>query len=176
MRWVAESYRPFAIAKDPGFLRLMLSGRPTYYIPSPTTISRDLKLIFAIVRKRLSRMLQVSDPFGARRAQRTHHAGCNQDYAGRLHFATDSWTSPNHRPFVAFTVHLELNGAALKILLDIVELSKVRLFAWVLEMRSDCQLVVTFWSEPRRDVRGHVVRLGLRGKGQSIVSRPLEVG
>ncbi|RPD53316.1 hypothetical protein L226DRAFT_473346 [Lentinus tigrinus ALCF2SS1-7] len=103
VRWVAESYRPFAIVKDPGFLRLMLTGRPLYYIPSPTTISHDLKAMFAIIRVRLSDMLK--------------------EYAGWLHFATDGWTSPNHRPFITFTVHLELDGAPLTIL-DIVELAK----------------------------------------------------
>ncbi|RDX45200.1 hypothetical protein OH76DRAFT_1304481, partial [Lentinus brumalis] len=98
------SFRPFAVATDPGFLRLMKIGRPTMYIPSPTTISRDVKLVLAVGRGRLSKMLQK--------------------YPGRLHFATDAWTSPNHRPFVAFTVHLELDGSALKILLDVVELAK----------------------------------------------------
>ncbi|RDX39995.1 hypothetical protein OH76DRAFT_1366894, partial [Lentinus brumalis] len=99
-------YRPFAIATDPGLLRLMKTGRPNIFIPSPRMISRDLKLIFAVRRGRVSKMLVA--------------------YPGRLHFATDAWTSPNHWPFVAFTVHLELKGMAFSMLLDLVELSKVR--------------------------------------------------
>jgi hypothetical protein len=43
----------------------------------------------------------------------------------RLHFATDSWTSPNHRAFIAWTVHLEYEGEMLAFLLDIVELPEV---------------------------------------------------
>lgn len=31
-------------------------------------------------------------------------------YDGRLSFATDAWTSPNQRAFVAITVHLEHQG------------------------------------------------------------------
>ncbi|KAJ7149382.1 hypothetical protein C8R43DRAFT_887891, partial [Mycena crocata] len=34
VRWVSESLRPFAIAKDRGYRRLMKSGRPSAYIPS----------------------------------------------------------------------------------------------------------------------------------------------
>ncbi|KIK34542.1 hypothetical protein CY34DRAFT_26828 [Suillus luteus UH-Slu-Lm8-n1] len=44
--WVAESLRPFDIVKDRGFQCLMKTGRPEYYIPSPQTISRDVKLVF----------------------------------------------------------------------------------------------------------------------------------
>ncbi|TFK79414.1 hypothetical protein K466DRAFT_472998, partial [Polyporus arcularius HHB13444] len=101
---IRYSFRPFAVATDPGFLRLMKTGRPGMYIPSPTTISRDVKITLAGGRLRLSGMLRA--------------------YPGRLHFATDAWTSPNHRPFVAFTVHLEVNGATLSVLLDIVEVAK----------------------------------------------------
>ena len=41
-----------------------------------------------------------------------------------MSFATDAWTSPNHKAFVAFTVHLEDNGSPLAMLLDIVEVPK----------------------------------------------------
>jgi hypothetical protein len=40
-----------------------------------------------------------------------------------LSFATDACTSPNHRPFVAVTVHMEKDGEQVCMLLDIVELS-----------------------------------------------------
>lgn len=49
-----------------------------------------------------------------------------QDHPGKLSFATDAWTSPNHRAFVAITVHLEHNGHSLRMLLDIVEVAEVR--------------------------------------------------
>jgi hypothetical protein len=47
-----------------------------------------------------------------------------KDHPGRLHFATDAWTSPNHRAFVAWTVHLEYEGHPLSFLLDIVEVAE----------------------------------------------------
>ncbi|KAG2098243.1 uncharacterized protein F5147DRAFT_747387 [Suillus discolor] len=46
VHWVAESLRPFDIVKDRGFQSLMKTGRPEYYIPSPRTISSDVKLVF----------------------------------------------------------------------------------------------------------------------------------
>jgi hypothetical protein len=56
---VAESMRPFKIVKDRGFVCLMKTGRPGYYIPSPETVSRDTKKVFARCRKRIAKMLQV---------------------------------------------------------------------------------------------------------------------
>jgi hypothetical protein len=47
-----------------------------------------------------------------------------QKYDGRLNFATDAWTSPNQRAFVAITVHLEHDGVPISLLLDIVEVAK----------------------------------------------------
>jgi hypothetical protein len=44
-----------------------------------------------------------------------------QAYNGALNFATDAWTSPNGRVYVAVTVHSETNGVAQTLLLDIVE-------------------------------------------------------
>jgi hypothetical protein len=59
VRWVCESLRPFAIVKDRGFLSLMKTGRPEYYLPSPETVSRDVKQVFARTRSRVSKMLKV---------------------------------------------------------------------------------------------------------------------
>jgi len=41
-----------------------------------------------------------------------------------LNFATDAWTSPNHKAYVAFTVHFEHKGAPISMLLDLVEVAK----------------------------------------------------
>ncbi|KAF8867748.1 hypothetical protein BD779DRAFT_1615823 [Infundibulicybe gibba] len=38
VRWVCESMRPFEIVADRGFQSLMKTGRPEYYIPSPSTV------------------------------------------------------------------------------------------------------------------------------------------
>ena len=105
VRWVCEDLRPFQIVKDRGFQRLMKTGRPEIYIPSPETISRDVRLIYARTRERLAKMLQ--------------------EHEGKLSFSTDGWTSPNHRAYVAFMVHLEHKGSPLMLPLDIVELAQV---------------------------------------------------
>ena len=47
-----------------------------------------------------------------------------QEYEGKLHFATDAWTSPNHRAFVAITVHLEIQGEPVCLVLDVVEVAE----------------------------------------------------
>jgi hypothetical protein len=40
-----------------------------------------------------------------------------------LNFATDGWTSPNHKAFVAITVHFEPSGTPISLLLDIVKVA-----------------------------------------------------
>jgi hypothetical protein len=47
-----------------------------------------------------------------------------QEHQGALNFAMDMWTSPNHKAFVAVTVHFENNGVLICMLLDIVEVAK----------------------------------------------------
>lgn len=41
-----------------------------------------------------------------------------------MSFATDAWTSPNHRAYVAVTVHFEHKGKPMCLLLDIVEVPR----------------------------------------------------
>ncbi|KAM6502846.1 hypothetical protein JOM56_002823, partial [Amanita muscaria] len=87
---------------------LMKTGRPHYYLPHPTTVSRDVKLVFARTRERIAKMLQ--------------------EYDGELSFSTDAWTSESsHRAFVAVTVHLEHQGAPLSMVLDMVEVAEASL-------------------------------------------------
>ena len=59
VRWVSENKRPFKLVKDRGFQSLMKTGRPGYQLPSPETVSRDVKKVFCRVRKRIAKMLQV---------------------------------------------------------------------------------------------------------------------
>lgn len=40
-----------------------------------------------------------------------------------MSFATDTWTSPNHRVFIALTVYFEHDGTMVCLLLDILELA-----------------------------------------------------
>jgi hypothetical protein len=60
VRWVCENLRPFSIVHDQGFRILMKTGRPEYYLPSSSTVSRDVRLVFANVRKRMAKMMKVS--------------------------------------------------------------------------------------------------------------------
>jgi hypothetical protein len=121
VRWVAESLRPFSIVEDKGFHCLMKTGRPSYYLPSRWTVSRDVRLVFAQTRNRVAKILMVSPSY--------HLQSCliitYQEYKGRLNFTMDAWTAPNHQAFVAFWVHLEHKGAPLAMPLDIQELPTV---------------------------------------------------
>ena len=46
---------------NPGFHRLMKTGRPHYRIPSSRTVARDVHVVFQRVKERISKMLQVSN-------------------------------------------------------------------------------------------------------------------
>ena len=61
VRWVAESMRPFNIVNDHGCQSLMKTGRPDYYIPSPSTVSHDVKRVFVRCCERIAEMLQVCE-------------------------------------------------------------------------------------------------------------------
>ena len=98
---MTESNRPTNILNDRELRELLKAGRPNIEIPSPSTVSRDIHASFKKCRDRISKLLK--------------------EHPGRVHFATDAWTSPNHRAFVAWTVHLEHKGHMVTFLLDIVE-------------------------------------------------------
>lgn len=68
-----------------------------------------MKKVFANTRKHIAKMLQEHD--------------------GALSFATDVWTSPNHKAFVAVTVHFEHDGVSICLLLDVVEVAMSHLGA-----------------------------------------------
>ncbi|KDQ49148.1 hypothetical protein JAAARDRAFT_110387, partial [Jaapia argillacea MUCL 33604] len=84
---------------------LMTAGRPGLSLPSPSTVARDIHSSFGGCRNHIKILLR--------------------DHPGRLNFATDAWTSPNHRAFLAWTVHLEYEGSLLSFVLDIVEVPEV---------------------------------------------------
>jgi len=47
-----------------------------------------------------------------------------EEYEAELNFATDVWTSPNHKMFIAVTVHFKNNGEPMCVLLDLVEVAE----------------------------------------------------
>lgn len=58
--WVAESARPYHIVEDRGFQEVMKTGRVHTYIPSPSTVSRDVKINFKRAQQKVKWLLQVS--------------------------------------------------------------------------------------------------------------------
>jgi hypothetical protein len=58
--WVSVSARPFAIVEDEGFKTLMKTGRPELWIPSKSTVARDVHRVFIRCRARIAKQLQVS--------------------------------------------------------------------------------------------------------------------
>jgi hypothetical protein len=104
VKWVAESMRPFSIVDDRGFHTLMKTGRRKYHIPCADTVARDVKYVFKKTKGRIGKILH--------------------DYDGQLSFGTNGWTAPNHKSYVAITVHFMKDGAPYCLLLNIVELAK----------------------------------------------------
>jgi len=47
-----------------------------------------------------------------------------QEHDGALSFGTDAWTSPNHKVYIAVTIHFEQNGVPMCLLLDLVEVTR----------------------------------------------------
>lgn len=41
-----------------------------------------------------------------------------------MNFATDAWTLPNHKAYVAVTVHFQKDGVLVAMLLDLVEVAE----------------------------------------------------
>ena len=100
----------------------MKTGRPQYKIPSRRTVARDVHVVFRKVKERIAKMLQVNNLITIQ--SNNNLTSMLKDYDGRLSFATDAWTSPNQRAFVAVTVHFEHKGEPMSMLLDIVEVAK----------------------------------------------------
>ena len=47
-----------------------------------------------------------------------------QEHDGSLNFATDAWTSPNHRAYIGVMVHFEVKGEKVAMLLDLIEVAE----------------------------------------------------
>ena len=72
---------------------------------SKKTISQDIKASFEKCWEHIAKLLQ--------------------EHPGHLQFTTDTFTTPNHHAFIAWTVHLEYEGSMLSFLLDMIELLEV---------------------------------------------------
>ena len=60
VHWVFQSKWPFKIVNNHGFCSLMKTGWLEYHIPSPATVSHDVRGVFIHVWKQIAKMLQVS--------------------------------------------------------------------------------------------------------------------
>ncbi|KAJ7670459.1 hypothetical protein B0H17DRAFT_844915, partial [Mycena rosella] len=105
VRWVVESNRPLVIVEDREFKFILGAGRPEYRLPGRRTVSRDLNASYERCRTFVEQLLK--------------------EHPGRLSFGTDAWTSPNHRAFVVWTVHLHHKGELVSFPLDIFEVPEV---------------------------------------------------
>ncbi|KIY62422.1 hypothetical protein CYLTODRAFT_339733, partial [Cylindrobasidium torrendii FP15055 ss-10] len=96
--------RPFSIVEDKGLRWIAKEGRPHYYLPDRTTISRDTKTVFVKSEEALGKMLQEHD--------------------GLLAFSTDCWSAPNHHAWMSLNVHITPKGQSKPktFLLDFIEL------------------------------------------------------
>jgi hypothetical protein len=107
------------IVNNRGFRDLMKTGHPEYRLPSPATVARDVKHVFVNMRSILANKLKVilltaCDLNPILKCDVQARDGC-------LNFATDAWTSPNGRAYIAVTVHFDIDGTSQSLLLDIVE-------------------------------------------------------
>ncbi len=59
VKWVTEINRPISIVKDQELCEIFTIGRPTLDIPSPNTISCDIKASFSKCRMHVASLLQV---------------------------------------------------------------------------------------------------------------------
>jgi hypothetical protein len=57
-----------------------------------------------------------------------------------LNFVTDTWTSLNHKAFVAVSVHFKHKGEPMCIILDVVEVAQVRCLLQPLNKYLTCKL------------------------------------
>ncbi|KAE8246601.1 hypothetical protein A4X06_0g4949 [Tilletia controversa] len=97
--WVSESGRPIAIVEDCGFLAF-LSEEQRDFMPSRWTVSRDITRVFNGMKEHLKMELAA-----------VH--GC-------FHLATDVWTSANGYSFLELIVCYQIEGQAIRRLLEMV--------------------------------------------------------
>ena len=100
-KWIFHNHRPFAIIQDEELLQMLRMLYAKVDVPSPSTVSRDVREIFALTRKQVGKILQ--------------------EYPGRLHLCLDGWTSPNVYSFLGITVHRVVNGDLKTFILDFVQ-------------------------------------------------------
>lgn len=116
--WVSSCHRPFAIINDPPLQRILKMLFAKVDIPSPSTVSRDVKEAFTIAKKNVGSILQ--------------------SYSGKLHIGVDGWTSPNVFSFLGVVVYMVKEGKIRSHILDFIKLSKGHTGQYLANQLSDC--------------------------------------
>ena len=60
--WVAENLQSYQTVSNRQVQSLMKTGWPGYYLPHPSTVSRDVKIMFANTWNQIAKIHQVSTP------------------------------------------------------------------------------------------------------------------
>ncbi len=100
VKWVTESNRSANIVNDAKLQNMFTAGRSHTVVPSVSTVTRDIHASFAKCREKIGKLLKVSAKSQCLPPFQTLLIN-NKEYSGRLHFATNAWTSPNHQAFIA---------------------------------------------------------------------------
>lgn len=77
---LTEGLCPSDKVKDKGFKRLMKTGRPNYWIRSPSAVSRDVNNVPSKTRNHIAKLLQVGH-FSFKLSQFWVHTGCRSTAA-----------------------------------------------------------------------------------------------
>ena len=72
--WTATSYRPFTIAEDPYFVKIVKMFNPNAVLPSDTTVSKDIREFFQIGRKNLKTFIAVRSRAAVRTCVYSFHS------------------------------------------------------------------------------------------------------
>lgn len=102
--WVIKKDQPFTVVDDDEFREIVTYLRPNTFIPSSTTLKRDIIDLFKQQKQKVTNLLQQC--------------------SGRISFAVDAWTSANFIPFLGMTVHwIDANWKARCLLISLEPLS-----------------------------------------------------
>ena len=151
--WVSESNCPFKIVEDWGFLNLMKTGQSHYYIPSATTVSQDVKLVFGRTHEKIAKILKVLLVCCKERLT------IYQEYDGLINLITNCWTLPNHIAYMALISQFEVKGLPITIVLDVVELPKASLDVSSQQMCTERLELVTLGPEHGTGIQGDSRRI-----------------
>ncbi|OJT02096.1 hypothetical protein TRAPUB_7442 [Trametes pubescens] len=116
--WCARRHRPYAIVEDPEIQEVFRMLYSRVYIPSRTTVSRDVRTLHRDMKLGLMQLL----------------AGLSC----RLHLCVDGWTSPNVLSFLGITVHWHWDGEIRHVILDFVRLTSAHTRAYLAEKVVEC--------------------------------------